>query len=176
LVGDLGQVTAGLVALQVGEHGGVAAEGAGGEEGIGGGEDEVAAIADLHEGGGSGGLEVLCIPREQLQPKQTVAGDEALNLVEDRGGIEGAQARFEVVGGEPDGVAVGLAGLRATALAHVGAGAPGIRGPAEGDELAHVCAHLVGDADDHLEVAADAGAVGCLLHLLQVAIAICNRT
>ena len=69
--------------------------------------------------------------------------------------------------GEPDGVAVGLAGLRAAGLAHVGA-----KAFAEGDERADVGAHLVGDADDHLEVGADAGAVGGLFHLLEVAVAV----
>ena len=34
------------------------------------------------------------------------------------------------------------------------------------------CAHLVGDADDHLEVGADAGAVGGLVDLLEVAVAV----
>ncbi len=43
---------------------------------------------------------------------------------------------------------------------------------AEGNELADVGAHLVGDADDHLEVGAHTGAVGGLLHLLQIAVAV----
>ena len=43
---------------------------------------------------------------------------------------------------------------------------------AEGDERAHVGAHLVGDADDHLEVGADAGAVAGLVDQLQVAVAV----
>ena len=104
---------------------------------------------------------MLVVAGEELQAHEVVvAGDEALDLVEDGGGVEGAEARLEVVGGEPDGVAVGLAGLRAAGLAHVGAG-PAVR-LAEGDELANVRAHLVGDADDHLEVGADAGAVGGL--------------
>ena len=64
-------------------------------------------------------------------------------------------------------MAVGLAGLRAAGLAHVGAEAF-----AEGDERFEVVAHLVGDADDHLEVGADAGAVGGLLDELEVAVAV----
>ncbi len=57
------------------------------------------------------GRDVLVVAGEQLQAEQlVVAGDEALDLVEDGDGVEGAEARLEVVGGEPDGVAVGFAG------------------------------------------------------------------
>ena len=97
-----------------------------------------------------GGFEVLVVAAEKLETQQIVAGHEALNLVEDCKRIERAQLRLEVVGGEPDGVTVGLAGLRAAALAHVGAEAF-----AEGNERAHVRAHLVGDPHDHLEVACE---------------------
>ena len=107
------------------------------------------------------------MPREQLEAEEIVAGDEALDLVEDGAGIEGAELGLEVVRGQPDGVAVGFAGLRASGLAHVGADAF-----AEGNELCDVCAHPVGDADDHLEVGADAGAVAGFVDLLEVAVAV----
>ena len=66
---------------------------------------------------------------------------------------------FEVVGGEPDGVAVGFAGLRAAALAHVGA-----ETFAERNERLMSCADLVGEADDQFEVGADARFVGGLCY------------
>ena len=113
------------------------------------------------------GLQMLIVAAEKLKAQQVVAGDEALNLVENCERIERAELRFEVVGGEPDGVTVGLAGLCATGLAHVGANAF-----AEGHECANVRAHLVGDADDHLEVSADAGAVAGLVDELKVAVAV----
>ena len=153
--------------LQVGEHGGVAAQCTRGEERVVRGQDEIAAVADLDERCSGGRLQVLVVAAEKLQAKQIVAGDEALDLVEDREGIEGAELGLEVVGGEPDGVTVGLAGLRAAGLAHVGAEAF-----AEGDECLHIRAHLVGDADDHLEVGADAGAVARLVDQLEVAVAV----
>ena len=64
---------------------------------------------------------MLVVAAEKLQAKQVVAGNETLDLVEDGPGIEGGELGLEVVGGEPDGVTVGLAGLRAAALAEVGA-------------------------------------------------------
>jgi hypothetical protein len=117
--------------------------------------------------------EMLVVAREQLQRSQVYSRGPAADLVENGERIEGAEARLEVVGGQPDGVAVGLAGLRAAGLAHVGA--PRYFRRAKGDQLAHIRAHLVGDAHDHLEVGAHAGAVGGLLHLLQVAVAIGDR-
>ncbi len=62
---------------------------------------------------------------------------------------------------------VGLAGLRAAGLAHVGA-----ETFAEGNERLDVGAHLVGDADDHLEVGADTGAVTGLVDQLEIAVAV----
>ena len=90
---DLGERLAreALVLLQVGEHGGVAAERAGGEESVVRGQHEIAAVADLHEMGRGGGLQVLVVAAEQLQAEQVVAGDEALDLVENGEGIEGAE-------------------------------------------------------------------------------------
>ncbi len=58
-------------------------------------------------------------------------------------------------------------GLCAAGLAHVGAGSF-----SEGDELLHVRAHLVGDADDHLKVGADAGAVTGFVDELEVTVAV----
>ena len=50
-----------------------------------------------------------------------IAGNETLDLVEDSEGVEGRDFGLEVVGGEPDGVAVGFAGLGAAGLTEVGA-------------------------------------------------------
>ena len=154
--------------LQVGEHGGEAAECARGEQSIVRREDEVAAVADLDESGRGCGLQVLVVAGQKLEAQQVVAGDEALDLVEDGEGIEGAELGLQVVGGEPDSVAVGLAGLRAAGLAHVGAEAP----LPKGTSCLNVRAHLVGEADDHLEVGADAGAVCGLRDQLEVAVAV----
>src|SRR6185437_13389007 len=101
------------------ERRGIAPERAGGEERVAGGQDEVAAVGiDLDEATG-GGNEVLVVAGEQLEARKRVAGDEALDLVQNGHGIEGAEAWLKVVGGEPDGVAVGFAGLRAAGLAHI---------------------------------------------------------
>src|SRR5665213_1457174 len=137
------------------QRGRVAAEGAGGEECVAGGKDEIAAgCLDLDKVRG-GGCEVLVVTGEQLQARERVAGNESLDLVENGHGIEGAEARLKVVRGEPDGMAVGLAGLRAAGLAHISA-----KAGAEGNERADIRADFVGEADDHLEVGAHAGAVG----------------
>ena len=75
---------AAFVGLQVIQHGGVAAEGSGGEERVVGRQDEVAAGCgglDLHEL--SGWREVLIVAADQLEAEQIVAGDETLDLVED---------------------------------------------------------------------------------------------
>ena len=110
--------------------------------------------------GVAAGGEVLVVAGEELEAeKLVVAGDQALDFVEDGVGVEGREARLEVVGGEPDGVTVSLAGLSAAGLAHVSKLTSCPCALAEGHEIAHVRAHLVGNADDHLEVGADAGAV-----------------
>ena len=57
-----------------------------------------------------------------------------------------------MVGGEPDGVLVGLAGLRPTGLAHVG-----VNSSAIGDQRAGIDSGTVGEPDDQLKVGADAG-------------------
>jgi len=61
---------------------------------------------------------------------------------------------------------VGLAGLCAAGLAHVGAEAF-----AEGNEGLDVGAHFVSDADDHLEVGANTGAVRPMIGPIEIVIA-----
>ena len=115
---------------------------------------------------------MLVVAGKELEAEEVlVAGDEALDLVEDGEGVEGAGTRLEIIGGEPNGMAVGLAGLGAAGLAEVSAG-----GSAEGDEGGDVGAHLVGKTDDHLEVGADARAVGGLVDLLEVAVGVGDRS
>ena len=114
------------------------------------------------------GLRCWSLPESSCSRRSVVAGHQPLNLVEDRERIERAEPGLEIVGGQPDGVAVGLAGLRAARLAHVGANAA----VPNGTSVLHIRAHLVGDADDQLEVGAHAGPVGGLLHQLQVAVAV----
>ena len=98
---------------------------------------------------------MLIVSAQQLQAQQlVVARHESLNLVEDREGIEGRELRLEVVCGEPDGVTVGLAGLRSARLADVCA-----QPFAEGNECLDRMTHLVGEANDELEVAARAGLI-----------------
>ena len=55
---------------------------------------------------------------------------------------------------QPDRVTVGLTGLRAADLAHVGAHAR-----AEGNKLLRIRAHPVGNPHDDFEIGANAGAV-----------------
>src|SRR5260370_25960206 len=103
---------------------------------------------------------MLVVAGEELEGLDVVAGDEALDLVEDGHGLERAEAWLEILSGEPYSVAIGLARLPAAGLAHVGAEAF-----AEGNQRAHVGAGLVGDADDHLQLRPDPAAVACLLYL-----------
>jgi hypothetical protein len=56
---------------------------------------------------------VCRVTGEKIQTVQLVAGDKPLDFVEKRERIEGAKLGFEVVGQEPDRVAIGLARLRA---------------------------------------------------------------
>jgi len=53
------------------------------------------------------------VAAEQFDAIKRVAGNEALDFVEYDKRIEGAEARLEVVGREPDAVTVGFTGLRA---------------------------------------------------------------
>jgi hypothetical protein len=110
----------------------------------------------------------LIVAAEELEAEElVVAGDEALDLVEDGEGIEGAGFGLHVVGGHPHAVAIGFAGLRAAGLAEVGAEAF-----AEGDEGFDVVAHVAGETNDELEVGAGACLVGGFGDELEVAVAV----
>ncbi len=63
------------------------------------------------------------VAREKIDAVECVAGDEPLDFVEDGERIEGTEFGLEAVGFEPDGVTIGLAGLRAARLAEIGGGA-----------------------------------------------------
>ena len=55
---------------------------------------------------------MLIVAAEELEAEEfVIAGDDALDFVEDGEGVEGRELGFKVVGGEPDGVAVGFSGL-----------------------------------------------------------------
>src|SRR5258708_29162561 len=95
-----------LVVVQVGEHGGVAAGRARGKERVVRGQDEVAAAADLDERSRSGGLQVLVVAGKKLEAQQVVAGDKALDLVENCERIERAEFRVEGVRGKADSMGI----------------------------------------------------------------------
>src|ERR1700753_1130908 len=95
-----------LIVLQVGEHGRVASKGARGEQRIVRGENQVAAAADLNERGRGSWLQMLVVAAEKLQAKKIVAGNQSLDLIENRERIEWAELGFEIVGSQPDGMAI----------------------------------------------------------------------
>ena len=98
------------------------------------------------------------VAAEEIEAVELVAGDEALNLVEQRERIEGAELRLEAVGREPDGVAVGFA---RSARRATGRDRP-VTPRAEGNQRFDVGAHAAGEANEDFEVGFDAGAVGGL--------------
>ena len=80
--------------------------------------------------------------------------------------LEGVtRLRLLILRGEPHAVTIGFAGLRATGLAEVGLNAS----LPEGNQALDVGTHRCGEANDQLEVRANAGAVGGFLHELEVA-------
>ena len=108
---------------------------------------------------------MLIVAGEQIETRHVVGGHQALNLVENREGIEGAEARLLMLRGEPYGVTIGFAGLRAAGLAEIGLHAS----RPEGNEVLDVRTHGRGEANDQLEIRANTGAVGGFLHQLQIA-------
>ena len=70
------------------------------------------------------------VAAEKIHAVEFVSGDQTLDLVEHRQRIEWAEPGLEAVSREPDGMAVGLAGLRAARLAEIGVDA----GLAEGNQ------------------------------------------
>ena len=100
-------------------------------------------------------LGVHVVAREKIDAIESVAGNEALDFVERGERIEGAEFGLEAVGFKPDGVPVGLAGLRAARLAEIAGGAAF----AERNERADVDAHSAGESNEDFEVGFDACAV-----------------
>ncbi len=99
------------------------------------------------------------LPAKKIHPvkigSDRITRDEALNFVEYGKRIEGAEFRFEAVGFEPDGVTVGLAGLRSARLAQISGDARF----AERNQRAHLLANGFSKADDDFEIGFDTGAV-----------------
>src|SRR5581483_3854199 len=135
-----------------------------------GGEQRVLRREDQLRVTGNGGrralrnLRVLVITGDQVEARDVVAGDQALNFVEHGNRIEGRHAGLEPVRFQPNSVTVRLAGLRAARLAHVGT-----RGAAEGNQVVEFKAHLVGDANDDLKIRLGACQVAGFAQHLQVA-------
>ena len=71
-------------------------------------------------GGHEARLGVHVVAGEEIDTIEGVAGNEAGDFIQHGERIEGAEFGLEAVGLEPDGVAVGLAGLRAARLAEIG--------------------------------------------------------
>src|SRR5271168_5425131 len=101
---------------------------------------------------------------QQLHARYLVAGDQALNLVENSERIEGAQPRFKVLRGQPDAMTVRLAGLRTPGLPHVR-----VDSATEGNQLLGVRTHAIGEPYYQFKIGANAGPVSRLLHQLLVA-------
>ncbi len=108
---------------------------------------------------------VHVVAREKIDAIELVAGNEALDFVEDGERIEGAEFGFKAVGFKPDSVPVGLARLRAARLAKIASGAAF----AKGNKRADVDAHGAGEPNENFEVGFDACAVGGFANDLDVA-------
>ncbi len=107
---------------------------------------------------------VLVVAGQQVDPRNVVARNQALNLVQNGGRLEGTHLRLQTVGLEPNRMAVGFARLCPARLAHIGALAG-----SEWDQLADIKSHGFGDAHDHFKIALRVGDLARLLHELQVA-------
>src|SRR5712692_8658788 len=83
---------------------------------------------------------MLAVSRQQIHPRNVIAGNQTLNLIENCRGIERAQLWLQSMSLEPHSMPVGLARLRSARLSHVGATAA-----TERHKLADVKAHCVGD-------------------------------
>src|SRR5580700_10744869 len=106
--------------------------------------------------GDAGYLHQLCVfvvAAEQAKPRDVVTRNQPLNFVQHGGGIVRAHLGFEIVLTEPYGMTVGLARLRASGLAHVGARTS----TAERHQLVHVVSHGKGDTHNALEIVAYPG-------------------
>src|ERR1700722_1419088 len=96
--------------VNFGQFGAVAAERSGGEECVFCRQDEVAPWRGCALYIDQLGSHVVA--REQVHALDIVAGDQPLNFIEHRVGIEGADLGLDLTRGKKDGVTVGLAGLR----------------------------------------------------------------
>jgi hypothetical protein len=108
-----------LVLVELGECCGVRAEDAGSEQAIVSGQDKIAGRGRQGAYRDEARLGWNVVAAKEIQAIELVGRYEPLDLVENGERIKRAQARFKTVGCEPDGVAVGFAGLRSAGLAHV---------------------------------------------------------
>src|ERR1700756_5059990 len=102
------------------QFGAIATQCAGGEEGVLRRQHKVATCRwcgrlDRYQ------LRPDIVAREQGHPLHLLARHEALDLIKDRVGMEGADLGLDLPRGEPDCVPVGLTGVRAAGLPGVGA-------------------------------------------------------
>ena len=104
---------------------------------------------------------------QQVDTIEVIAGNNPLDFIEERIGIERTQLGLKIVRRQPDSMTVGFAGLHAARLSHVRAHAF-----AEWDQSVHILSHGVGDADDQLQIGANAGAVCGFFDQLQIAVGI----
>ena len=107
---------------------------------------------------------MLIIARQQIDPRNVIARNHALDFIQNRHGVERRHFRFEVMRFEPHRVTIRLARLRPAGLAHVG-----VRPAPEGHQTAHVGTHGGCDANDHFEVGPGVCNFARLLHQLQIA-------
>ena len=105
------------------------------------------------------------VATEKIEPVECVTGNQPFDFVEHGEWIERAELRFKVVGCEPDGVTICLAGMRATRLAQVG----GHAAFAEGNQHLDIDSHAACETHEDFEVGLDTGAIGCFLHQLHIA-------
>src|ERR1700704_7024718 len=84
-------------------------------------DDKVRVVQDA--GPACGNFSMLIVAGQQIDPRDIVSWHHPLNFIENRDWIKRGHLGFEIVGFEPDGVAIGFARLGTTSLSHIGASA-----------------------------------------------------
>src|SRR5262245_16024904 len=102
---------------------------------------------------------VLIITGQQVSSGDIVSRYQSLNFVENRPWIKRRHFRFQAVCFEPDRVPVGLSGLGATRLPHVGTSTA----CSKGNQLMDVEVHSVCNSYDDLEIRLCAAELACFL-------------
>src|SRR6266403_165217 len=115
-------------------------------------------------------LGVLIVASQQIDSRDIVSGNDSLNLIKNCNWIKWCQPGLEVMRFEPDGMTVGLTGLRSASLSHVGA-----RSAAERHKVRQMESHGIRNADDHFKIGLCPAYITSLFRELNIAAGIGYR-